>query len=376
MKKVIIIPDSFKGTLSAAQICTIISDQIKIHFPSCQIVAIPIADGGEGSLSCFLQALGGSIIEAQCSDPFFQPMTGAYALLNDGSAIIEMAVCSGLPLVENRKAPMLTTTYGVGELILNALDMGCKRIILCLGGSCTNDCGCGMAAALGVKFYNQNGKPFIPTGGTLKDIFHIDVSGLTPSITSIPILAMCDISNELYGENGAAYVFAPQKGASKAQVKLLDQGLRHISEIIKQDLGKDISNLPGGGAAGGMGAGAAAFFNAQLKMGIDIILDLVNFDKQLQDADIVFTGEGRIDSQSIYGKAVIGIACHAKKAGVPVLVITGGASEDLAPAYNLGVTAVFPINRLPEDFSISRHKSEQNLRSTVNDILRLIKYLK
>ena len=181
MKKVIIIPDSFKGTLSAAQICTIISEQIKIHFPSCQIVAIPIADGGEGSLSCFLQALGGSIIEAQCSDPFFQPMTGAYALLNDGSAIIEMAVCSGLPLVENRKAPMLTTTYGVGELILNALDMGCKRIILCLGGSCTNDCGCGMAAALGVKFYNQNGKPFIPTGGTLKDIFHIDVSGLTHS---------------------------------------------------------------------------------------------------------------------------------------------------------------------------------------------------
>lgn len=375
MKKVIVIPDSFKGTLSASQVCDIISERIKIHFPECQIIAIPIADGGEGSLQCFLQAMSGRIINAHCSDPFFQPMTGQYGILSDGSAVIEMAVCSGLPLVENKKNPMLTTTYGVGDLMLDALKQGCNKLIICLGGSCTNDCGCGMAAALGIKFFDQFGNIFIPTGGTLKNVHHIDADELNPLIKEIPISVMCDINNPLYGTNGAAYIFAPQKGANDEQVKILDEGLKHISDIIKQDLGIDISKLPGGGAAGGMGAGINAFLNADLRMGIEVLLDTVRFDEQLKDANMVFTGEGKMDSQSLGGKAVMGVAHHAKKQDVPVIVIAGGIQGDISQAYDLGVTAVFSINRLPEDFSISRKKSTQNLSNTMDDILRLMKLI-
>lgn len=375
MKKVIVIPDSFKGTLSASQVCDIISERIKIHFPECQIIAIPIADGGEGSIQCFLRAMGGRMINARCSDPFFQPMTGQYGILDDGSAVIEMAVCSGLPLVENKKNPMLTTTYGVGELMLDALKHGCSKLIVCLGGSCTNDCGCGMASALGVKFFDKFRNVFIPTGGTLKNVYHIDSEELNPILKEIPISVMCDINNPLYGTNGAAYIFAPQKGANDEQCKLLDEGLKHISDIIKQDLGIDISKLPGGGAAGGMGAGISAFLNAELKMGIEVLLDAIKFNDLLKGADMVFTGEGRMDSQSLGGKAVIGVAYRAKKQNVPVIVLTGGIQGDIAKAYNLGVSAVFSINRLPEDLSISKNKSPQNLSNTIDDILRLIKLM-
>lgn len=373
MKKAIVIPDSFKGTLSAQQVCDIISERISAHFPQCRIISIPIADGGEGSAQCFVRAKGGRMITAACQDPFFKPMTGQYGLLDDSSAVIEMAVCSGLPLAENRKNPMLATTYGVGSLIADALEKGCKKIIMCLGGSCTNDCGCGMASALGVNFLDGQGRRFVPTGGTLKDICHIDISGLMPAVKNIPIITMCDINNPMYGINGAAYVFAPQKGADCEQVRLLDDGLRHISEIIKKDLGKDVASLPGGGAAGAMGAGMSAFLNSELKMGIQVLLDTVDFDRQLDGTDIVFTGEGKMDSQSLQGKAVIGVAARAKNKHVPVIVLAGGVQKGIKPAYEMGVTAVFPINRLPEDFSVSRTKSSENLRDTIDDVLRLIK---
>lgn len=373
MKKAIVIPDSFKGTLSAQQVCDIISERINAHFPQCQIINIPIADGGEGSAQCFVRAKGGRMITAACQDPFFKPMTGQYGLLDDGTAVIEMAVCSGLPLVENRKNPMLATTYGVGSLIADALEKGCNKIIMCLGGSCTNDCGCGMASALGVSFLDNQGRRFVPTGGTLKDICHIDISGLMPAIKDMPIITMCDINNPMYGINGAAYVFAPQKGADSEQVRLLDEGLRHISEIIKQDLGKDVASLPGGGAAGAMGAGMSAFLDSELKMGIEVLLDAVDFDRQLDGTDMVFTGEGKMDGQSLQGKAVIGVATRAQKKHVPVIVLAGGVQKDIKPAYEMGVTAVFPINRLPEDFSVSRAKSSENLRDTIDDVLRLIK---
>ncbi len=374
MKKLLIIPDSFKGTLSSRKICEIISERISVHFPRAEAITIPVADGGEGSVDCFLSATRGELVKCEAQNPYFEPMEGFYGLLNGGeTAVVEMAACAGLPLVEDRKNPMLTTTYGVGLLIKDALLRGAKEIILGLGGSSTNDFGCGAAAALGVRFYNSRGESFIPTGGTLAEVERIDVSGILPELCGVKITAMCDVKNPIYGKSGAAYIYAPQKGADEAQVKLLDDGLVHITEVVKRELGKDLSTLVGGGAAGAMAGGMNAFFGAQLRMGIDVVLDTVNFDSLLDGADVVFTGEGKIDSQSLEGKVVIGVARRAKKKGVKVVAIVGGVDGDISGAYDAGVNSVFTINRMPEDFSVSRYKSEENLKQTVDNILRILK---
>lgn len=377
MKKAVLIPDSFKGTLSSAQICEIISEKIKVHEPDCEVVCIPVADGGEGSVDCFLTALGGEKITETAKNPYFEDMETYYGLLDEGkTAVVEMASCAGLPLVEDRKNPKLTTTYGVGQLILAAARKGAKKIIVGLGGSSTNDGGCGAAAAVGVKFYNKAGETFVPTGGTLAEIEKIDVSGVAQEIRDAEIVTMCDIDNPMYGETGAAYIFGPQKGADEEMVKELDAGLVHLSEVLKRDLGKDYSQIPGTGAAGAMGAGMLAFFGSVLQMGIETVLDTVKFDSIISDADMIFTGEGKMDSQSLRGKVVIGVAKRAKKQQVPVTVIAGGADADIDAAYDMGVTSVFTINRLPQDFSISRNYSEQNLALTVDNILRLMKSVK
>ena len=370
MKKAIIIPDSFKGTLSSMQICDIVRERIRFHFPTCETVCVPVADGGEGTADSFLASVGGRKIPCTVKGPFFQDMQGYYAELPDGTAVVEMAVCAGLPLVGEQRNPMLTTTYGVGQLIGKAIENGCKKIIVGLGGSSTNDCGAGAAAALGTVFYNAEGKPFIPTGGTLCDIARIEKAELP---ADVKILAMCDIDNPLYGKSGAAYVFAPQKGADGEAVRLLDNGLRHTAEAIQRDLGIDVHTLPGGGAAGGLGAGMFAFCGAKLQSGIETVLETVGFDAMLRDADIVFTGEGKLDSQSLGGKAVIGIAAHCKKANVPLIAVVGGAERNLPQVFDTGVTAVFPIGRLPEDFSVSRTKSDINLLETVDNVLRLLR---
>jgi len=374
MKKVVLVPDSFKGTLSSAKICDIIKHKMKEHFPDCEVVSIPVADGGEGSVDCFLAALGGEKIHVTVKDPYFEDMDSFYGIIENGrTAVIEMAACAGLPLVEGRKDPRKTTTYGVGQLILDAANRGVKKIIVGLGGSCTNDGGCGAAAAVGVRFYNTEGEHFIPTGGTLHHIEKIDLSGKAEILNGIEIITMCDIDNPMYGPRGAAYVFAPQKGADPETVAFLDEGVKHLAEVIKRDLNKDLADVPGTGAAGAMGAGMMAFFGSKLQMGIETVLDTVNFSSVISDADMVFTGEGKIDSQSIRGKVVIGVAKRAKQQSIPVIVITGGAGQDIDQAYSLGVTSVFTINRLPEDFEVSRHKSEDNLAFTVDNILRLIK---
>jgi glycerate kinase len=377
MKKVILIPDSFKGTLSSKEICNIIEKSIAHHFPQCQVVSIPVADGGEGSVDCFLEALGGEKVIETVKNPYFEDMQAYYGILKDGeTAVIEMASCAGLPLVEDRKNPTKTTTYGVGQLILSAAKKGCKKIIVGLGGSSTNDGGCGAAAATGVKFYNKDGKEFIPVGGTLKDIERIDMAHQSELIKGVEIVTMCDIDNPMYGKSGAAYVFGPQKGADLQMVEELDQGLMNLCEAIKNTTGKDLKNVPGGGAAGAMGAGMIAFFNSRLQMGIETVLDTVNFDEVIAGSDMIFTGEGKLDSQSLRGKVVIGVARRAKKKNVPVIVVVGGAEESIQEAYEAGVTSVFTINRLPEDFQISRHKSKENLEATVDNILRLLKSMK
>lgn len=374
MKKAVLIPDSFKGTLSSEQICNIISGKIQAHYPECEVVSIPVADGGEGSVDCFLTALGGEKVTETVKNPYFEDMESFYGLIDNGqTAVVEMASCAGLPLVEDRKNPCLTTTYGVGQLILAAAKRGVTKIVAGLGGSSTNDGGCGAAAAVGVKFFNKAGEEFVPTGGTLIDIDRIDISGVAEEIKNTEIVTMCDIDNPMYGETGAAYIFAPQKGADEAMVKELDAGLVHLSEVIKKDLGKDFSKVPGAGAAGAMGAGMLAFFGSSLQMGIETVLDTVKFDEIISDADMVFTGEGKMDTQSLRGKVVIGVAKRAKTQSVPVTVIAGGADADIDAAYEMGVTSVFTINRLPQDFSVSRHNSAQNLELTVDNILRLLK---
>ena len=375
MKKIVCIPDSFKGTLSSQKICDILEDKAKKHFPEVEVVSIPVADGGEGSVDAFLTALGGDRITVTVKNPYFEDMTSFYGLIDNGqTAVIEMAAAAGLPLVEDRKDPSKTTTYGVGQLILDAAKRGVKKIIVGLGGSSTNDGGCGAAAAVGVRFLDKVGCEFVPTGGTLKDIDAIDFSGRNKLLEGIEFVTMCDIDNPMYGKTGASYIFGPQKGANKEMVEFLDQGMINLCEVIKKDKGMDLSEVPGGGAAGAMGAGMIAFFDSRLQMGIETVLDTVGFDKIISDADMIFTGEGKLDSQSLRGKVVIGVTKRAQKQSVPVTVIVGGAADaDINEAYDMGISSVFTINRLPEDFSVSRYNSEANLGYTVDNIFRLIK---
>lgn len=377
MEKAVLIPDSFKGTLSSKEICNSIEKTIKHHFPQCNVVSVPVADGGEGSVDCFLEALGGKRVYETVKNPYFEDMTSYYGLINDGeTAVIEMASCAGLPLVEDRKNPLKTTTYGVGQLIMAAAKKGCKKIIVGLGGSSTNDGGCGAASAVGVKFYDREGNEFIPVGGTLKDITKIDLSKRSELLNSLEIVTMCDIDNPMYGMTGAAYIFGPQKGADYNMVEELDKGLINLCNVINKDLKIDLKDVPGGGAAGAMGAGMIAFFKSKLQMGIDTVLEAVNFDKVISDADMIFTGEGKLDSQSLRGKVVIGVARRAKNKNIPVTAIVGGSEDNIEAAYAMGVTSVFTINRLPQDFQISRFKSKENLEATIDNILRLMKSIK
>lgn len=371
--KIVLIPDSFKGTLSSVEVCRVLRGCVELRLPGCEVRAIPVADGGEGSVDAFLAALGGEKVHARVAGPFFEPVESFYGLTDGGkTAIVEMAACAGLPLAGERRDPALTTTYGVGELIALAVEGGARKIILGLGGSATNDAGCGAAAALGVRFFDRTGTPFVPTGGTLGEVERIDVSAARERLRGVEITAMCDIDNPMYGENGAAYVFAPQKGAGPEQVRALDAGLRRLAGVMRRELGMDFAELPGAGAAGAMGAGVTAFLGASLQSGIESVLNAVDFDSAAADADLIFTGEGRLDSQSLRGKVVIGVARRAKRLGKRVIAIVGGAEGELEAAYAEGVTAVFTTNRLPEPLPRSAPRAAENLAFTMDNILRLL----
>lgn len=376
MKKIILIPDSFKGTLSSEGICHIMEEGVRHHYPQAQVISIPVADGGEGSVDCFLAAVGGEKVDAEVTGVFGKPMRAAYGLIDEGrTAVIEMAACAGLPLAEGDLNPGAATTYGVGELMLDAARRGVNKIIMGLGGSATNDGGCGCAAACGVVFKDDQGRAFMPTGYSLKDIAAIETDGLDPLLKKITITVMCDIDNPMYGKYGAAYIFGPQKGADAAMVKTLDAGLEHLNNQFKMHLEKDFSALPGGGAAGAMGAGMAAFFGAELQMGIDTVLDTVGYDDLVRDATLVFSGEGQIDGQSLGGKVVVGVARRTAPHAVPLIAVVGTIADDFAPVYDEGVTAVFSINTKAMDFAESRYHSADNLAITMDNILRLAKGL-
>lgn len=365
--KIIIAPDSYKGTLCAREVAETINKAVKAVLPDAKTLLLPIADGGEGTIDAF----GAQRRRVTATGSQYERIQSFYGVLGD-TAVIELAACAGLPMAK-RLEPETATTYGVGQLIRAALNAGFRKFIVALGGSSTNDMGCGIAAALGVRFRNKEGNCFIPAGLSLADIESIDISALDPRIKECEITTMCDIDNPLCGEKGASFVFAPQKGAKSCVLPLLDSAMRHASEKVKEYLGKDVANIPGAGAAGGCGAGMVAFLGSELRRGIDVVLDTKNFDLELEDTDIVFTGEGRFDSQSIDGKAISGIAARTKPKGIPLIVLCGAADES-ETCYEMGVTAVFSIQRRAMPFKEAKLVNEPSLYKTAYNVMKLMTY--
>lgn len=371
MKKCVVVSDSFKGTVSSREICAIAQQVIPRHFPACEVVCIPVADGGEGTVDCFIQAMGAQRVEVTVTNALGEKSAAAYARIGE-LAIIEMAAAAGLPQVGALRCPGTATTYGVGELITHAAHSGCKRILLGLGGSATNDGGCGCAAALGVGFLDADGQSFVPVGDTLGRIARIDTAEAAALLRSVEITVMCDVTNPLYGPTGAAYVFAPQKGADAEKVKSLDAGLRHFGDVIRAQFGLDVSAMPGAGAAGGMGAGCVALLGGTIQSGIDAVLDVTGFDRQLEGADLVITGEGRIDSQSADGKVVSGVARRTRAKGVPLIAIAGGIADSAGAVYDIGVSAMFSTDRAALPVDMLGARSPGDYEATLSDIMSLI----
>ena len=367
-----LIPDSFKGTMTALTVCGIMEEVISRHYPDAQVVSLPIADGGEGSVDSFLYALGGQKIPLRVKGPDFDELDAFYGLIDQGrTAVIEMAACAGLPLAGDENNPLFSTTYGVGQLMLDAARRGAGRIILGLGGSATNDGGCGAAAAAGIRFLKKSGEAFIPVGDTLYLIDRIDSSGKNEKLDGC-ITACAMWENPLYGPQGRCCLCS-SKRAERTCKKT--GSVFTFGQTILRDLGLDVAKLPGAGAAGGMGAGARAFFSASLMPGIEVVLDAVGFEKLAADADLILTGEGRIDRQSLDGKAVVGVARRAKELGVPVVAVAGDIGDGIEAIYDEGVSGIFTTNRLALDFKLARERSERDLALTLDNLMRFLKRL-
>ncbi len=378
MKKCVIVPDSFKGSMSAAEVCNIIAEVVRERFAECECVLLPVADGGEGTVDAFLCGWGdGERVFTQTKGPYGEPVTACYAV-KGRTAVIELASAAGLPMAERSAHglnPCVASTYGVGLLIADALSRGCDEIVIGLGGSATNDGGAGLAAALGVVFRDAQGVEFVPAGGSLSSIASIDNSQALCRLNGVKLTVMCDVDNPLYGENGAAYVFAPQKGADAAMVRKFDEGLRHYGDLLSELSGADIGALVGGGAAGGCGSGITALLGGVLKPGIEVVLDLTSFDQRAKGADFIFTGEGRIDGQTLQGKAVCGVCKRAKAIGVPVIALAGAITAtpaELDALEAIGLTAAFGICRQALPFKQAKLRSREFLRDTVRSVLSIL----
>lgn len=367
LHKVIVAPDSFKGSLTAAQAADIIAEEIVAAYPSCEVVKIPLADGGEGSVETIISVLGGDIVQTSVLSPHEREIAAHYGITPEGTAILEVAQSSGITR-QSKLNPMISNTYGFGQLILHALDQGLRDFLLCIGGSASTDGGCGMAAALGVRFIDENGIDFVPSGESLERITQIDMTGIDRRIAESTFTVLSDVTNPLFGSEGAALVFGPQKGASPQQVLQLDSGLHHLSEVVIKAIGQDYSQDLGAGAAGGLGFGCLVFLNARLESGIDSILDLLNFHEHLVDADLIITGEGKLDEQSFSGKALSGIMRSAQ--GVPIVVICGvcDMEQETLDGYNLVVFEASENSSIAQSFA----DPEQSLRQAAQKAVVLI----
>ncbi|MDF2673885.1 MAG: glycerate kinase [Clostridiales bacterium] len=368
MGHVIIAIDSFKGSLSSLEACQIVTKAMEST--SNKITMIPIADGGEGTLEAFYTALGGTQHYQTVTGPNGQPVQASFIILPDGTGVIEMAQASGIMQVTELN-PWNTTTFGTGELILSALNAGCKRLILGIGGSATNDGGIGMAAALGAKFYNSAGEGISLTGGGIGELTRLELKGLDPRLATIEVIIACDVTNPFYGPEGASVIYGPQKGADSAMVQLLDANLKHLAELIHQEIGINLQSLPGSGAAGGLGGGLVAFAGGRLQSGIELLLQVVSFDQLLETAELVITGEGAFDSQSLYGKVVAGIAKKAKAAVVPVVVLSGAVLVEKKIYQEAGISAAFSINTRPMSLLEAKENAVENLRQVADSLAAL-----
>lgn len=357
--------DSFKGSLSSSEISNFLEDELKKSIPSASYTSFLIADGGEGTLEAFLSQKGARRVEAFVSDPLLRPIKASYATI-DKTAIIVLSEASGLTLLtRDEQNPLLTSTYGTGELILHALNSGYKDIVIAIGGSATNDGGIGCMSALGVKFLDKDGKIVHGVGKNLGLISKIDVSSLCPLVRNATFTVMCDVENTLIGENGATYVYGAQKGADKEALMLLESGMQNYVRVIKKDLNIEADKIIGGGAAGGIGAALCVFLGAKMTSGIDTLLDLVDFDSYLKSADYVISGEGRIDSQSASGKVLSGIGKRCKKYGVPLICIAGCTGDGYEAIYDIGVKKIYTLvgNGVDSDTAINEAEKIYALRA-------------
>ncbi|WP_163654744.1 glycerate kinase [Listeria sp. PSOL-1] len=374
--KFVLAPDSFKESLASDKVCHAMKTGIERVFPNAEIVELPMADGGEGTTKALVHATNGKWVKQEVTGPLGEKVSACYGILGDGStAIIEMAEASGLTLLAKEKRnPLLTTTFGTGELILAALKQPIDKIIIAIGGSATNDGGSGMAEALGVKFFDKNHQLLKKMNGKLlQEIDSIDPSALPSRLQQVDVLVASDVTNPLYGENGASYIFGPQKGATKQMILQLDRGLKHYAAKIQAQLNIDVSHIPGSGAAGGLGAGLLAFTNAKIENGIDLVIHFNHLKQHLQNADYCFTGEGHIDEQTRYGKTAYGVAKTAKKANVPVIALAGAISPGYEMLYKEGIQAIFSITPRALSLEEALQTAEKNIECTSENIARLLK---
>lgn len=373
--KIIIAPDSFKESMTAKEACEAIEKGMKIALPNAEFIKVPMADGGEGTTQSLVDATEGKMYFVETTGPLGEKVKSKFGILGNGEiAVLEMASTSGLELVPREKRnPMITTTYGTGELIKKAMDMGAKTILIGIGGSATNDGGAGMIQALGGKLLDENGKQISFGGGELSKIKKIDLSELDSRIKNIKFIAACDVQNPLTGETGAANVFGRQKGATEEMIKILDNNLKHYAELIRQDVKVDVENIPGAGAAGGLGAGLMAFLNAELRKGIDIVVEYSKLEEKIKGADFVITGEGSIDSQTRFGKTPYGVVSVAKKHGVPNITLAGNVSKDIEILYDYGFDAIFSIMQGVDNLDNALKNGKVNLEKTAENIARLIR---
>lgn len=370
--KIVIAPDSFKDSLTALEVAQAIRTGWARVWPDVDYVLVPMADGGEGTVQSLIDATGGSIINKKVKGPLGTSVNGFFGLLGDGqTAVIEMAAAAGLEyLSESERNPLITTSYGVGELILAAMDHGARHIILGLGGSATNDGGCGMAQALGVHLLDNEGSPLPPGGQSLSNLSAIDDREKDRRIADCRFDIATDVTNPLTGRLGASAVFAPQKGASPAEVESLDRALAHFAAIVRRDLKMDIEQVPGTGAAGGLGAGALCFLKGTIRPGIEWVIHETQLERKMGGASLVITGEGKIDSQTIYGKTPIGVAHCANKLGIPVLALAGSLAKDSSVVLEHGMDALFSI--VPGACSLAQAISDakENIERVAENLAR------
>ncbi|WP_128547687.1 glycerate kinase [Larkinella soli] len=367
--KVLLAPDKFKGSLTARQVCDAMSEGIRLAIPDAEIIALPMADGGEGTAEVLTQATGGQWIRVQVQDPLGRPVEADYGLSNR-TAFIEMSQASGLRLLQRAELdPLNTHTFGTGQLIRDAMLRGANHIVLGIGGSATNDAGTGMAAALGWRFLNSGGEEIAPNGGNLHQIRTI-LPPAEPLAATVEVA--CDVTNPLYGPDGAAFIYGPQKGAGPKEVEHLDRGLRHFADIILRQFGVDLAHRPGAGAAGGLGAGALFFLHATLKEGVRLVMEQTGFSARLTGVDLVLTGEGKIDRQTLQGKLIKGVALNASEAGIPAVALCGTLEAEPDEITALGLRAAFSVLNRPQTLDEALSSAYEAVRRTTFNVIRLL----